>query len=323
MAYRSFRPSGFEARGVRKVTTGILLRSFAAFALSSLSIMAMQNDTAAVSGYAPLDPSSVMETHTPLEELAALQPAPPTTLAVNALSQGSIDLLWKSMTTGSKARLLPVMVETGGQPPIQAWASTWKAGDQSSQTKGTAQIAYNSFPSIVAELKAVLAKAPSKLNLSQVIWRKHHDYRLLPKALEISHMAEAYHSKECFPVLGHTWVTGNKVELLNLEGAECNESRKMCTSTGAMWRKPDGKFISPEEKSTYRGPTLCIHSCFGKPCYAPYPVSERVATLNSAHRGKRAFGRFKEIDENNPKDKKAKGAKLTDHFRSVGKELNL
>lgn len=143
-------------------------------------------------------------------------------------------------------------------------------------------------------------------------------------------MAEAYHADGCFPVHGHKWVTGNKVELLNLEGAECNESRKLCTQTGAMWRKPDGKFIPPEEIDTYRGPTLCIHSSFGMPCYAPYPVSERKATLLSAHRGKRAFGRCQDNAENSSshanKGKKAKtdpvvrqGAKLTDHFKAVVK----
>lgn len=284
----------------------------------------MQDDTHAVSGYAPLNPCSVMEVNTPLEELADLSPASPSTTAVNALSKGSIDLLWRSMTTGSKPRLRQVVVTTGGRPSVHAWASTWKAGDKDSRNKGTAQIAFTSFTSIVAELNAALTKPPAKLNLSQVIWRRLHDYRLLPKALEISHMAEAYHSKGCFPVPGHTWVAGNKVELLNLEGAECNESRKMCTLTGAMWRKPDGKFIQPSEIDTYRGPTLCLHSCFGMPCYAPYPVMEREATLNSAHRGKRAFGRCDTENSSSVGNKKVKadpvvklGSKLTDHFRAV------
>lgn len=118
----------------------------------------MQDSAPAVLGYAPLHPCSIMET--PGEELADLQPASPTILAVNALSQTSIDLLWDSMTTGSKPRLRKVVVTTGGRPPLDAWASTWKAGDKLSVNKGSDCL--QQFPNYCSRTDDCVRETPCK-----------------------------------------------------------------------------------------------------------------------------------------------------------------
>lgn len=113
----------------------------------------------------------------------------------------------------------------------------------------------------------------------------------MPIRLELSHTAEGYHAEGCMRgYKGEAWRPGNKVELSNLETQECNESRKSCSLTGAMWRRPDGSWIPQSEMNTYRGPTQCPHASFGLPCYAPYPIGEDKPSFKTPFRGKRGRG---------------------------------
>ena len=66
----------------------------------------------------------------------------------------------------------------------------------------------------------------------------------------------------------------------NMEAQEINESRKVCSILGLIWRRPEtGESIAEDEFAVYRGPTCCFHALFGMPCYAPYPAREDRATL--------------------------------------------
>jgi hypothetical protein len=115
------------------------------------------------------------------------------------------------------------------------------------------------------------------INIHQLLWRYQHPlpdgsgYGKVLADLEVSHLAEAYHS-----------ATYPRVELLELEKSDVNESRKICSKFGLMWRKAgDGSSITPEEVNTYVGPTMCPHAAAGSPCYGPYPSDFRSLTGTS------------------------------------------
>ena len=112
----------------------------------------------------------------------------------------------------------------------------------------------------------------TNLNVFLICWRYNHSHRLVPQGVEASHLAEAYHRS-------NTFLPGHRVELSELEAREVNESRKVCSLFGLMWRKPDGSVIKPIEcwplsgvptEDTYQGHTMCMHSVLGSPCYGPY-----------------------------------------------------
>lgn len=118
------------------------------------------------------------------------------------------------------------------------------------------------------------------------MWRYTHrnedgTYPLVPAVAEISHKAEGYSAAH------PEWGKG-KVELSELESADVNESRKICTRFGLMWRKPNGNRIAEDERDSYSGATMCFHGAFGSPCYAPYPahwIGPSGATPNLRKRG--------------------------------------
>lgn len=220
---------------------------------------------------------------------------------VNLLSDRVLEELWHNAIRTRKLR--PVIVSTGGRPPLQTYASYLASSGQSQFN-----VPQMHCPTAHREmLRDVQERDPARLlgsplqfkvNIAQVVWRFQHRTeegacRKLPVNLEISHQAEAYHAAGLFPGLGlgESYRTGFKVEVSNLETEEVNESRKVCNEQALMWRKPDtGELIPPEEVASYRGPTLCFHASFGIPCYAPYPEGEDVATLKTPtkRRGKRA-----------------------------------
>lgn len=120
-------------------------------------------------------------------------------------------------------------------------------------------------------------------SMSQLIYR-HRTGRPVLTILELSHLAEAYHSSSV--IAG--WTRYARVEYALHESHHINESRKVCNNFGLMWRKPDGDLIPPEEKDTYAGPTLCWHAGMGSPCYGPYPEawSEASGTPNPRTKSK-------------------------------------
>jgi hypothetical protein len=263
MAYRSFSLSGFEARGVRKVTTGYEL-------LPVLHVMAMQYD----------DPFA----HTERPGTSSLDLAPRDDL-VNKLSREALDGLINYMRQRNK--LVPCTVETGGSPPVATHRSMYAASGQAQITPPVNSLARrelsNALPDGV-EWNNV------NLNVHLLLWRWQHDARLVPACVEVSHLAESYH-RLGLPVPFNNWSSGHKIELSELESAEMNESRKVCTRFGLMWRKPDGSLITPDEKwggaSQYVGPTMCLHSMLGSPCYGPYFDEARKPTFYTPFRQSR------------------------------------
>ena len=126
------------------------------------------------------------------------------------------------------------------------------------------------------------------LSLSSLMWRYSHPnadgtYPLIPSVAEISHHAEGYTAANLVD-----WGAA-KVELSALESHDVNESRKVCTRFGLMWRKPNGNLIGADED--YAGPTMCFHGAFGSPCYAPHPYQWNAPTGATPNPRKTGGGR--------------------------------
>ena len=198
---------------------------------------------------------------------------------VNKLSHEAVDQLVQNML--ARRKLVPCSVETGGSPPVNTHRSKYSAS-------GQAQIS----PPVNSRARQDLADSGAipvdvdwnnvNLNVHLLLWRWQHTGRLVPTGVEVSHKAESYH-RMGLPAPFDNWSNGHKVELSELESAEMNESRKLCTRFGLMWRKPDGSVISPSEKwgeaDEYVGPTMCPHSVLGSPCCGPYVDVARKPTF--------------------------------------------
>jgi hypothetical protein len=131
------------------------------------------------------------------------------------------------------------------------------------------------------------------INMANFMWRYTHKigavFRKIPASVEISHHAEGYSA-------AHPEWGACKVEIAQLENHHVNESRKLCTIFGLMWKKPSGEWI--EQNEVYGGPTQCPHATCNSPCYAPYPITFKEptgATPNPRKHGKggRGGGRAK------------------------------
>lgn len=198
---------------------------------------------------------------------------------VNALSRQSIDAIVNRLQTMPRPRLVQVRIETGGKPPVTTWYSKLVG------TNGSTQVTIGSEPLALELRNAGFGDATpqTKVNLPLLMWRWQHNCRLVPAALEVSHLAEAYHAEGSFP--NQDWRQGFKVEYSELESREMNETRKACARYGHMWRKPDGELIQQDERwggeNQYEGSTACPHSVMGSPCYGPYPIEgqERAITF--------------------------------------------
>lgn len=187
--------------------------------------------------------------------------------------------------------LIPIEVETGGgyvvdaeQPDVRArWpnrstyininGSNWTCRAGSTEW-AEVQAYWDTNPNAMGASRPQ-AHTDARINPSGLLWRLQHSCRLLPVTAEVSHCAEAYHNADVLqPIVGRAYRDHWRVEITELEADRLNQSRKLCSVYGLMWRKLDGSIIPPEERDTYAGPTMCIHGCIGQPCYGPYPSEE-------------------------------------------------
>lgn len=207
----------------------------------------------------------------------------------NALSNGTITTMFNQLC--ARGILVEITIETGGGrngvrfPSIAAYrgnhnTSTVKANNQFKLSRFVGgDAAFNEILAYYRE-HPTLGSVPRSLNdvnlsLSGFMWRYTHclpnsQYPLIPVSVEISHQAEGYSMAN-----RELWVNA-KVEVTQLEGHDVNESRKMCSLFGLMWKKPDGSIIARGEN--YSGPTQCPHGAYGAPCYGPVPTVWRNPT---------------------------------------------
>jgi hypothetical protein len=205
----------------------------------------------------------------------------------NILDAGQIDGLVANWQASGRIR--QASIETGGHwPDRRAWFSTYASG-------GMAQ--FTPPPAVMQSIHAYLDENgierpayPPKVNMSHVLWRWTHGYRMLPVGCEVSHHGEAYESADHWPAnqLGVPYSPGFRCEVTQLEDGAVNESRKLCSRFALMWRRPDGVLIPQDQKDTYNGPTMCIHGAlFDTPCYGPFPTSgEAIKRVSGAARRK-------------------------------------
>ena len=140
-----------------------------------------------------------------------------------------------------------------------------------------------------------------QLQVSHVVWRYTHESRLLCVGLETSHRAAAYdgydfgqhrldsvpslkgsqfvngarpgvtnwlrlstrgpQAAERFPFSTYVSTPSQRVEEVELESEDVQETRKCCASTFAMWRKgSDGSLIG--ENEDFNGQTMCPHQIY-------------------------------------------------------------
>lgn len=210
--------------------------------------------------------------------------------------------------------LVPITVETGGgyvvdleEPEIRSrWPSrqTYINTNASNWTPRANSIEWGEIVSYWdSNPNALGARRPTthvnaRVNPSALLWRLSHESRPIPVTAEISHCAESYQRAEVLQPLMPI-VDGQqrqfrdhwRVEVTELEADWININRQFCTRTAAMWRKPDGMLIAPEEVDTYTGPTMCVHGRFGQPCYGPYPGNEIEVICTGTTPARRKIGR--------------------------------
>lgn len=246
---------------------------------------------------------------------------------VNILSPAGVRSVMDQLT--QTGMLVQQAIRTGHSPSRKnAWVSRFTtaryaavtpfATGLASQEIGNFWTAYSQrYNNASAGDKELMTKPISharnyQLQVSHVVWRYTHEFRLLCVGLETSHRAAAYdgfdfgqhrldsvpslkgsqfvngprpgvtnwlrlstrgpQASEQFPFLGYIPTPSQRVEEVELESEDVQETRKYCASTFAMWRKgSDGSVIREDEDFT--GQTMCPHQIYGKICFGPYPVS--------------------------------------------------
>jgi hypothetical protein len=269
MAYRSFRSAGFAARGVRKVTTGInLIVTPRTLLINDNTMEQRQYEDFPAQMERPWNGYSLEENYHPIVETESL---------ANALRAQDIDELVAHLRQSRQSGLRQITVSTGGGRNGIRWPDKQTEYLEAARTQMHPPAKSKAWTECLQPLYPDKHYNSMNINIHQLLWRHQHPlsdgsgYRKVLADLEVSHLAEAYHS-ESHP----------RVELLELEKSDVNESRKICSKFGLMWRKAgDGSRITPDQINTYVGPTMCPHAAAGSPCYGPFPSDFRSLTGTS------------------------------------------
>lgn len=265
--------------------------------------------------YLPLDLGAYMETPDNLTCLRDVYSSEHV-CKENAFSASVLTSLVQQLIDASK--LVPVTVVTGGGrlgarfPLVNTWRgnpliATIQANNQIKLSESIGgQTAFNEVVTYCQQHSLTVPTTPNatNLSLSNLMWRWTHrnadgSYPLVPVVVEISHHAEGYSAANSVE-----WGAA-KVELSQLESHDVNESRKVCTRFGLMWRKPNGNLIGVDDD--YAGPTMCFHGIWGVPCYAPHP-DQWIAPTGATPNPRKMGGGKKRKDGSGGGRRKKKGS---------------
>ena len=225
----------------------------------------------------------------------------------NALSLAEVATVVRDWTTAGW--LLPVTIETGGEPSISTYRSHRVAVASQIQSTITGSVRDRLIASGITGNDG----CGFQVTHSALMYR-HLTGQFVRDRVEVLHCAEAYQL---------TGATPTSVQYCPAQGIkEVNNSQQFCAQFSLMWHKVDGSLIPLNQKDQYlpavagqprqlnphwyTGPTQCPHRAVGCPCYGPYPHTIKIPSFltpkREGHAAKRAGPKKDEEAKEGKKD---------------------